>query len=100
MRNSTKLKIKSIVEEYKLLFPADYMGTCEVVKHQRANMRDEYAAVLGTHILHRALYSISELLSGMIGQRLNEGEITEMSEKPSQRWFAKTYKEFCLADKI
>lgn len=100
MRNSTKLKIKSVVDEYKVMFPEDYKGTCEVVLHQRKNLKNEYASVIGSHVLQRALFSISEVLQGLIESRLDVGELTEFKEKESSRWFAKTYKEFSLATKI
>ncbi len=66
--------------------------------------RDEFASVEGM-FEGRGLYEISETLHGMLSSRLNEEDMTwlkagGLNKKQGGRWFAKTFPQFALPDKI
>lgn len=103
---SAKTHIKKIVEDYIKLYPGDYKIVKEGIEMQRKMLLDsEYGQASNTGSEMRALFEIPADLSEMFIMRLTEEEMEWFKaggpdRKQGGRWFAKTFKEFALPQKI
>lgn len=99
MDDQIKNRIKQIVSAYKRAYPEEYKGVCEMVAVKRTMTWDEFASLEGLKET-RALFEISETLQTMFIQDLNEEETKQFTTIQGSRWFAKTFPEFALPQKI
>lgn len=96
-----KDKISGAVRAYVKMHPEEYRTAIKGIKVQRSLQRDQFASLHGDGALQRALYEIPEKLNISIMQVLSAEELMEYkTNKTLPRWFAKTYKEFSLAETI
>lgn len=100
MRQATKQKIIDAVAQYKQQFPEEYKKFVEQTIDRRKDLMNDFAEAKGKYALKRALIEMPETLHNIINDKLDVGEVTEFSAKEAVRWFARTYKEFALPDKI
>ena len=100
MNTKTKVKIRMAVKDYQQMFPQEYKDLILVIEQQRQNLTNEYAEFEGTHTIKRALFTISEKLSQMIGMKLTEEERQMFKEKEAQRWFCKEFSQFAITKEI
>lgn len=99
MQNTTKNRIDSIVSDYKGLFTEEYSLVCDMLKHRKSDLRNEFAELKNVSALKRGLYEIPETLSEMLIKQLSENEMAELKTKTGGRWFAKKFKEFSLPNR-
>jgi hypothetical protein len=99
IQKKTQMKINRAVAEYIDLWGDEYRIFLQYIDHRRANMKNDMAG-LDTHNIQRALFSIPERLSIMIGIKLTEKEMTEFAHTESALWFAKNYPQFRLTKEI
>ena len=93
-------RIAIAVSDYKEMFPEEYESLMLVIQDQRDNLETDMAEIKGSSTLKRALYTISEKLSGMIHMKLDDADSKEWTELESQRWFCKTYPEFSVTKHV
>ena len=109
--NTPQHKITQIVQQYKNLFPQEYLDVVEIVKQERLNQRTQFADMpkgsmakgATTPMVERALIKWPVTLYNLMGMKLTEEEKNYLfsdKDKKGLRWFAKKYPEFKLADKI
>ena len=99
----TQKNIKKVVDDYKLFFPDEYALVVEMIKGKK-NTVDEFASVDGMFD-GRVLYEIPETLSKMLTKNLVLDDLTWLksggfNKKEGGRWFARTFREFSLAESI
>ncbi len=98
--------IKQIVENYIRLYPEDYVTVKKGIEMQRQTLiDDEFGVAEGTGSDMRALFEIPVDLSEMFIMGLTEEEMEWFKaggaeRKDGARWFARTFKEFALPQKI
>ncbi len=100
MDPKTIMKINLAVADYQRMFPDEYKDLLTVIENQRQNLKNEYAEFEGTHMIKRALFTISEKLSNMIAMKLNARERESFKEKDNQRWFCKQYPQFSVTKNV
>lgn len=100
MNTKTKVKIRMAVKDYQEMFPEEYRDLLIVIENQRQNLKNEYAEFEGTHAIKRALFTISEKLSQMIGMKLSEDERQMFRDKEAQRWFCKEFPQFAITKEV
>lgn len=94
------MKIRLAVEDYQRMFPDEYRDLLVQIEHQRQNLDTEMAEIKGTHVLKRGLFTVSETLSVMIGQKLDQEERVMFKELDHQRWFAKEFPQFSITKEV
>lgn len=98
--------ITQIVEEYIRLFPEDYATVVDGIKMTRNTYADDYASAKANGSPDmRALFEIPVDLSEMLIMQLSEEEMEWFKaggadRKAGGRWFAKSFPEFSLPNKI
>lgn len=103
---SAKTHIKAIVENYIRLYPNDFEIVKKGIRMQKGLLIDnEFGTAKGQGSEMRALFEIPLELSEMLIMGLDEGEMEWFKaggadRKEGARWFAKTFKDFTLPDKI
>jgi len=101
--DETKQRIKKVVGDYITLFPEEYALSQEEIKSRRGLVEDDFAS---TEMFDgRVLYEIPETLSKMLGSQLFEQDLVwlksgGLNKKQGARWFANTFRQFTLADKL
>jgi hypothetical protein len=84
------------VKDYQNMFPEEYQKLMLIIEQQRQNLQSEYAEIPATKGIKRALFSVSEKLSAMIGLKLTQEERIEFKDLQAQRWFCKEFPQFSL----
>lgn len=104
--NSPKEHITQIVRNYIRLYPEDYQTVKKGVAMQRNLLLDsEFGTAKGTGSEMRALFEIPADLSEMLIMGLEPEEMEWFKaggkdRKEGARWFAKTFPDFTLPEKI
>lgn len=96
---TTKKHITLLVNLYIKSHPLDYESFVKGVAMMRALTQDEFATLYGSHDT-RALFEMPEDLHNDLVMGLNEEEMVWFKSKIGGRWFAKTFKDFALAESI
>lgn len=100
-KNLVKKKVKNLVEGYKIVFPEDYKAVVTWIDTNRRIQENEFASLKQDNgMLHRAIYELPEALSVSIENELDGEQLAYFKTKECARWFAKTFPEFSLAQKI
>lgn len=82
------------------MFPEDWKECQLEIDWQRQNLKDDMASIKGTHHIKRALFTLPEKLSIMLGKKLNNDEQLQFKEKENARWFAKTFPMFAITKHV
>lgn len=98
----TQNRIKNLVEAYKIAFPEEYENALVGIETNRRLQEDEFASAQksGSVQVGRALYEIPQTLSAMILRELEVDELEFLRSINGARWFAKTFPQFAIAEKI
>ncbi len=96
----TKMRIRTAVKDYFAMFPEDWELCKADIQYQRQNLKTEFAELEGTQGLKRALFSIPEKLSAMIGKKLTDEERQLFTMKENARWFADEFPQFRISSEI
>lgn len=99
MNPKTKVKIRTAVKDYFEMFPEDWELCKPEIEKIRQNKINEFAE-LDTKGVRRALFSIPEKLSAMIGKKLDERERQLFTEKEHARWFATEFPQFNITKNV
>jgi hypothetical protein len=105
---SAKKHIREIVEDYTKLFPEEFEEFKQGMPAIRASLQDEeFGQMLpGTSSGSRALYELPETLHTMFVMKLEEDEMLwlktgdPVNRNAGGQWFAKTFREFTIPNKI
>jgi hypothetical protein len=97
---NTKTRLKNLVDLYKKECEAEYIAVCDYIKENRSILKDEFASTDSDNAIKRSLYEIPETLSMAIVKNLDTDELTWLATKEGGIWFAKTFKEFRVAEKL
>lgn len=101
MNKETKDKIKSIVKMYIEVFSDEFELFKMSLRDKKNNLRDkQFATVKDMDSIQRALYEIPETLHNLLFNRLEEEELNELRTKEGGLWFAKTFKDFRISEKV
>jgi hypothetical protein len=87
------------VKEYFEMFPEDWEVSKIEIESQRQNLKNQFAS-LDTSAIRRALFSVPEKLSAMIGMKLDTEERQLFTQKEHARWFAKEFPMFAITKEI
>lgn len=96
---NTKNRIKSIVEAYKRNNQEEYKLFCDANKAFKRTIRDDYASSDG-QVTGRLLLETPETLYLTLLNELEPDELMYFKSSSGARWFAKTFKEMAVPDKI
>lgn len=96
---TTKNRIKNMVEVYKRAFPNEYKTACEGIEMNR-RIQKEGGKIEQGIISGRIVHEIPEKLYTIFITELNGAELEFYKSKDGSRWFAKTFPEFSLIQKI
>lgn len=88
--------IKKLVQDYKKVFPDEYRAVIDIVAEKRKG--NKFAEIKGD-FLERGLSEYPETLFNLFATLPNE-EQEFLKSKKGILWFAKTFKEFSLCEKI
>lgn len=96
------MKVRTTVADYQQMFPDEYKKLLIVIDEQKQNLKTELAELVETRGTGdwRALFTISEKLSQMIGMKLDEQEREAFKERAHQRWFAKEFPQFAITKEV
>jgi hypothetical protein len=94
------MRIRTAVADYMRMFPEDWKECQIEIGMQRQNLDNEYATINATHAIQRALFSVPEKLSIMIGKKLETDELVLFKEKEGGRWFAKEFPQFAISREV
>ena len=100
MKIKTKTKIRLAVKDYFEMFPEDWELVKPEIEKMRQNKSSDFAELSGNHSIRRALFSIPEKLSSMIGLKLDLEERQMFTQKENARWFAQEYPQFRITNEI
>jgi hypothetical protein len=93
-------KIKFYVEEYKRLFPYEYLDFKSMMRQKQLAQADKFSEVKQTDLLERALIEYPATLFAIFQMKLTEDEMEKMGSKKMARWMHRTYPEFRVAEKL
>lgn len=96
------MRIRLAVSDYQQMFPEDYKQLLRAIEEQKQNLKTDYAEIKETRggSDMRALWTIDERLSTMIGMKLTHEELIEFRKKENNRWFAKEFPQFAITKQI
>lgn len=100
MNQKTKTRIRLAVQDYFKNFPEDWELVKPEIEKMRQNKHTDFGELKGTHNLKRALFTLPEKLSAMIGLKLTSEERQLFTQKENARWFASEYKVFRITNEI
>jgi hypothetical protein len=100
MNPKTKTKIRTAVKDYFEMFPQDWELVKPEIERMRLNKVNDFAELEGNQNLKRALFSVPEKLSSMIGLKLDLEERQLFSQKEHARWFATEFPMFRISKDV
>lgn len=97
-----KMRIRLAVTDYQQMFPEDYKNLLRAIEEQKQNLKTDYAEITETRggSDMRALFTIDERLSAMIGMKLTHDDLVEFKTTEACRWFAKEYPQFAITKEV
>ena len=97
-----KMRIRLAVSDYQTMFPEEYKLLLRAIAEQKQNLKTDYAEIQETRggSDMRALFTIDERLSTMIGMKLTHDELVDFKTTENCRWFAKEYPQFAITKQI
>lgn len=97
-----KMRIRLAVSDYQQMFPNDYKELLKAIEYQKQNLKTDYAEITDTRggSDMRALFTIDERLSTMIGLKLTNEELTDFKTTENCRWFAKEFPQFAITKQV
>ena len=95
-----KEKITNIVKEYTRLFPEEYTAFKNAMREKRYKAFHRTGKIEGADVLDRPIHEIPETMYGIINLHLSEDELKEFQGTIMSRWFAKTFKDFSIVEKV
>lgn len=100
MNPKTKTKIRLAVKDYFAMFPQDWKLVQVEIEKMRQNAMTDFAELKGAKMIKRALFTIPEKLSTMIGLKLNDEERISFTQTENARWFATEYPMFRITKEV
>jgi hypothetical protein len=100
MHNLTKSKIKLLVEEYQRVFPEEYAAFQQGQRVRVDLTSDKYASVIDGEALEQHLTEMPETLYTILEKHLSNDQHQELQTKEGMRWFARTFKQYAVAQAI
>lgn len=88
------------VKDYFEMFPEDWELTKPEIEKIRQNKVNDFAELSENQNLKRALFSVPEKLSSMIGLKLDVEERQLFTQKEHARWFANEFPMFKITKDI
>lgn len=98
--NSTKQKIKEIVKNYILLYPEEMKDFRKGMSITRENLLNKHGEAKNIDIIERKIYEIPETLFVIFRKKLNEEDNKWLRTKQGAYWFARTFADFRVPEKI
>jgi len=98
--SALKGKIKRIVEEYIKFLPEEYAAFKAGMKEKRDRTWNRTGKIEGTEVLDRPIHEIPESLYGIMNLHLNDAEKEEFQSQVMTRWFAKSFPDFSVVEKV
>ena len=93
------MKVRTAVADYMKMFPEEYRDLLKAIEVQKQNLKTDMAELEGQAI-KRALFTISETLSIMIGKKLTQEEQDFFKSLEGGRWFAKEFPQFKITRNV
>lgn len=101
MEKATKVQIDECVKAYQDVLHWDYAQFLSAIKDKRTNLKDEkFGTAKGSEVVERVLYEVPVALFDIMTRRLDVKQIKELKTKEGARWFAKTYPQYRLTNKV
>ena len=99
--NEVQKKIVGITENYMRLFPEEMLDFKKGVRDKQKDLTHRLGKLgKGDDMIERILLEYPETLYNLFMAKLTPEEITYFQSKRCARWYAKTYKDFRVAEKI
>ena len=95
-----KQKITAIVRDYINAFPDEYQNVKRIVKQKRDAQMTKFASLKGNHAIERALTEYPEAMDGLFIIKLSVEDNNFLRSLEGTKWFARTFREFSLAENI
>lgn len=95
-----KKRITSIVQDYKKIFPSDYNNFLVGIRLKRDLQRTKFGELSQEDYVVRILFDCPETLDSMLKLSLSPEGWSWFTSKKGGRWFAKTFKEFSISEKV
>jgi len=95
---ATKHKITHVVRDYEKFLKSDYDAYLNVKKEREP--LNEFSEFKGFDILERHLIEFPEILFFILQKVLLKDEWNWFASKRGQRWFASTFNEFAVPQKL
>lgn len=95
-----KQKITSIVAEYIKFFPEEYEAFKAGMKEKRDKTFSRTGKIEGTDVLDRPIHEIPETMYGILNLHLTADELETFQNQTMSRWFARTFKDFSVVEKV
>ena len=92
--------IKLLVDEYKRVFADEFASFLVAMRPKRNAQTNKFSEIKGNDFIVRALYEIPETLSTILLLKLSDDDYKWLRTKEGGRWFAKSFKEFRLSEKV
>lgn len=100
--DSAKTKIKTVAESYIRLFPGEYEAFKDGVRTKRSSQRDDYGTMRkgsGDYV-ERVSHEIPERMYAALRGVLEQDEWDWFRSIPGTRWFARTFRQFAVIEKV
>lgn len=96
------MRIRTAVADYQAMFPKDYKELMKAIAYQKQNLKTDMAEITETRGATdiRALFTIDEKLSTMLGMKLTNEELIEFRTRETTRWFAKEFPQFAITKAV
>lgn len=100
--NNTKRAVTKVVADYRKLYPDEYAAVIEQIRIERNKSSNDFASTGHEGAIHQKMYEVPETLYKMLQNRLKTHELQEFQDQQAggPRWFAQTFKEFAIAQKV
>ena len=98
-QGDTKGNIRTLVQEYERIFPAEYANFVLGTRAQRAQ-GPETGEMRGSEFIERIVCEWPETLDAIFKQQLTDEDEAWLYTKEGTRWFAKSFPEYAVITKV
>jgi hypothetical protein len=97
---ATKIKVRQAVEDYKRLFPDEYILFAKQNRFVQDAQLDKFAQIKGSDFVLRKLFEIPENFDIILKAIFDEKDTEYWKSLKGATWFAKTFPIFKTPEKI
>lgn len=95
----SQARITILVTEYEQVFKAEYDAFLIGMRQKKA-LQDNAFAETGMDVAERLLFEVPATLHSMFSSRLSIEDMEYFNSKKGARWFAKTFPQYRVSEKV